>query len=784
MKKIIPFLFLFLLNFNVLPYDKMKFDLDFQTNQTFSFNKSTGRYTEYLTLRNNKTEFTLLSDGYFTIGTTGGLVQDSLDNNCQITFGHPYAMTSYPFFILDGNYKHPELYFNNYLQLLSAHGDTLRLKSTDFATVELQFDLIQQNNGENIRVEFTLINRDTIVHGIGLGLVLDPALGKWGDGYSFMDNQLITNDTLLQSSLPQSIEIWERGVTPKGIGLQFLFVGDPPNQIHIGNWFDLNFSQTSLLPQLYDLTFKMDWSETQVLPLQEVKYSIDLTLLSPDFPNGIFLRADLPRFFSIENNILFPRSVTSLVEIFNNGVAFFQDVKLEVFGGGLIDDWVSPDSFYINSEEKVFKSAILNIPEIYEDQIINISLNAVNNSQFLDQLFRNVYIPAAPFSDTGLVVEIDTIITSNFPNLDLIFQSRVESTGQLLTKLRKENIFFYEDQTRIQNFIIEKDTSGGTNQADIIFVLDVTGSMTAEINGVKDNIVEFTDSLSYNGIDFRLGMVTFLDEIENVYDFTSDVQLFQQYVNQQYAHGGGEIAENSLEALMRATQFIFRPSANRIIIWITDANYHINNQYTQLTIQDVVNELLANAVVTHCIGDPYFQTLWYDPIVLPTGGNFYDINGNFRDILLEISRLPASGSYRISYYSNAATGVLHEVKIEVHYAGLGGSDIITFTPSTKSDTKYGSPKISCYPNPFNPSVHIKIENPTRLKCEVNIFNILGQKVKHFSFNSGQESIRSIWNAKNDSGHSVGNGIYFVQAVIDNNGGQKTILPVQKIIYTK
>ncbi len=69
---------------------------------------------------------------------------------------------------------------------------------------------------------------------------------------------------------------------------------------------------------------------------------------------------------------------------------------------------------------------------------------------------------------------------------------------------------------KIENFTLAKDTSGGTNKADIIFVLDVTGSMTNEINGVKENIVEFADSLSAQGIDFRLGMVTFLDEVENI----------------------------------------------------------------------------------------------------------------------------------------------------------------------------------------------------------------------------------------------------------------------------
>ena len=75
---------------------------------------------------------------------------------------------------------------------------------------------------------------------------------------------------------------------------------------------------------------------------------------------------------------------------------------------------------------------------------------------------------------------------------------------------------------------LKKDRSSGVDAADIVFVLDVTGSMGDEIDGVKNHIVEFADSLSYRGIDFRLGMVTFLDVIENVYPFTRDVSSFSR----------------------------------------------------------------------------------------------------------------------------------------------------------------------------------------------------------------------------------------------------------------
>ncbi len=784
MQKYTIILFLLLLVTNVWPYDKTKYDLDFDKNQDLSLLKSAGRNTTSAILKNNMTEFTLLSNGYFTIGTINGVSPSNLDDNCQLAFGHPYAMTSYPFFMLDGNIQHPELYFYNQTRQLSVLGDTLRLISNNSSTIELQFDMIQNNEGDKIHIECSITNLDTIIHTIGLGMMLDPALGKWGDGYCFMNGSPISNTTLIESSIPENLNIWEREFSPQGIGLQLSFESDLPNKLHMGNWIDLHNNQEVLLNQLYDLAIKMNWDEKQVMPSQKITFSLDLTLLSPNFPNGLFLRADIPHFLSIENSLLFPSSVTSLVDVTNSASVSFQNIKLQIDGGEVINNWVSADSFSINPGETIFKNAFVKIPEIYEDKIINISLNAVSSGQYIDQLYRNIYIPAAPFSNAGLIVEIDTIYSDKFPKINLTFNAREESTEKLLNGLEERNIFLYEDQIRIQDFTIEKDTSNGVNQADIIFVLDVTGSMSDEINGVKNNIVEFTDSLSYKGIDFRLGMVTFLDRVENIYDFTSNVQEFQQYVNPQYAHGGGDYPENSLDALVEATQFDFRPSAKRIIIWITDASYHINNSFTQFSVNDVVNKMLAKAIVTDCIGTKKEQTSFYDPIVIPTGGEFYDITGNFQDILLDISRMSASGSYAASYISSAAQGASHEIKLEIHYAGLGGSDIVEFTPpQTKKLIAIDSPQISCYPNPFNPSINIDIENPMVLECEVNIFNILGQNVRQFSFDSGQESIHTTWDAKNNIGKSVGNGVYFIQTIF-NNKGIKTVLPIQKIIYTK
>jgi Mg-chelatase subunit ChlD len=768
----------------VLAFDKTGLDIDLTKTSIPVLDKS-GYGSKYLSLATDITEVTLLRDGYFTFGTTGGLNQDSLEKNCQLTFGHPYALTSYPYFSIDGDEKRIESYFYDHFQWLYLNGDTLWLRATDYSTVELFFDLILEQGGSVIRADLTIKNLDTEAHNVGVGVLFDPALGKWGDGAVFVNEELFDEASTFLSPVPSVLTINERKMSPYGLGMQLGFPGEDPMQIDLGNWYDLHNNQDAVFNQLYDLALLMQWQTTELAPGESRTTSFSVSLLAPDFPDGLFLRANLPSFFSIENNQLFPRITDRVVEVFNNGSQTISNVVLELNSDALASDWESPNPFTVQVDHYAYATARIEIPEIFEDRLVHLTLNADQNSQTIDAITQPVFIPSAPFSDSGLEVVIDSVATNAFPDVDITFRTTIEQTGQIVTDLAPENVFLYEDQSRIQNFILDKDTADGANQADIVFVLDVTGSMGNEIDAVKDNIVEFTDSLSLRQIDFRLGMVTFLDIIENVYDFTSSVPEFQAYLAAQFAHGGGDYPENSLDALMAATEFEFRPNARRIIIWITDARYHIDNSYTPYTPQDVVNEMLGASIVTHCIGNASEQTDFYDPITIPTGGSFYDINGNFQDILLEISRIPFLGRYKLSYTSAAAATGMHFINLEIHYAGLGGFDETTYT---LSGSQQQNPAIQstfkCFPNPFNPAIKIAISNPGQMAGEVTIFNVLGQKIQNYSFAAGQLQNEVVWSAINFDGNEVGTGFYFVVTRLFGVNGQVQTLPVQKIIYAK
>ncbi len=66
-----------------------------------------------------------------------------------------------------------------------------------------------------------------------------------------------------------------------------------------------------------------------------------------------------------------------------------------------------------------------------------------------------------------------------------------------------------------------------------------------------------------------------------------------------------------------------------------------------------------------------------------------------------------------------------------------------------------------YPNPFNPQTIIRFALPSDTRVKIEVFNILGQKVKtlldqHLSAGAKEVS----WDGKNSKGVEVGSGIYF------------------------
>ena len=90
--------------------------------------------------------------------------------------------------------------------------------------------------------------------------------------------------------------------------------------------------------------------------------------------------------------------------------------------------------------------------------------------------------------------------------------------------------------------------------ADIMFVLDCTGSMQGEINAIKETIMDFADTIESEGVRVRVGLVEFRDRLIDqehrvlVFEgqpFTNNPTIFRHEVAKLRAGGGGDEPESS-----------------------------------------------------------------------------------------------------------------------------------------------------------------------------------------------------------------------------------------------
>lgn len=783
MKKIFLLLALYLFVYNNYGQDKKLFDITTGGLQKSKSLKSAAGYSSRQ-IQNNRIEITLISGGYFTIGTSNGISPGKLDDNCAVTFGHPYALTSYPVFSVNGQWYKPDEYFLNAADNeVKKNGDTLSVTSFAAGKVSVSFFMISMNGGQSVKLVQKIVNLASVSQNLGLGLVIDPALGKWGDGCLETQSGFLTRTAQFDAgTVPSNINIWEKSSGAKGIGIGISF-NKNPDMLIAANWQDVYKDQgpvftSAMQNMLYDLDLKFYWAEETLSPLQEKICSTTVALLQPDFSSAVFLRWDLPNFLSLDNKILFPDKFNTSIEVAaENSQNNDWTVKLET------PAYLSADlgdyNIQLNSSGYGYAKVNFQSHLVYEDKVVEAVARIYNGASLVDEIHRSVFIPATPVSDTGLVVLIDSLGSNTYPNIDLSFKVQTKETNYYITQLNQDNVFLYDNNQKINTFDLRKDLSGGVNSVDFVFVLDVTGSMGGIINSVKNNIIEFTDSLKSQKIDYQLGLVTFLDDVENIYPFTKDPGAFQSIVAQQFAHGGGDGPENSLQALLNASKFLFRSSAKHIIIWITDSNYHERDSYTSLTKDAVINALLASDVTVNSVGTLSYKSSYYDPIINPTGGNYYDINGNFRDIMLDMSRLKSSYKYLISFNVLDPSQNTHQIKLMIRYAGLGGSSTYNFD---RSSQKITANRLSFYPNPFNPEVTLRISKGNYESGKIRIFNLLGQRVNEIVLSGG--SMQSVkWNARNDKGMQLGSGFYIVQLILTGKN-LNDYIETAKILYLK
>lgn len=298
----------------------------------------------------------------------------------------------------------------------------------------------------------------------------------------------------------------------------------------------------------------------------------------------------------------------------------------------------------------------------------------------------------ATFAADPIVVSVTNPRLENFANggaVGLYFNA-TDLHGKPAGQLSPASVAVQEDGQQVQIVDFRGEEQG--RPVDIVVVFDITESMGPFIDGLKEATLDFADRLTKANRDYRLGLISFEDYVvrqDTV--FTRSAAEFKNWVGALQAGGGGDIPEDSLDALVVASRFPFRPDAQAVVILITDAPNHFrgdgsekNNPYgrevTQLTADEVIAELRKANLNVFAVAPPPFAAPDLYKIVQATGGRHYNTASEgrrFPELIGEIGRSLAS-QYFLTYLSPRPVedGTKRDVTLKVtHNGGEGEAQV-------------------------------------------------------------------------------------------------------------
>lgn len=167
--------------------------------------------------------------------------------------------------------------------------------------------------------------------------------------------------------------------------------------------------------------------------------------------------------------------------------------------------------------------------------------------------------------------------------------------------------------------------------ADVVFLIDISGSMAPIIDALRKNIEAFVDSLSAGGAnnsapvrDWRGKVVGYRDieagpaeglEWFEAHPFVRDTAALKAQLAALQAQGGGDEPESLLDALYKvatmeatpkgaqsedANKWRYRSEAARVVVVFTDASFKETMSIPEAkggALQDVANVVMANRII-------------------------------------------------------------------------------------------------------------------------------------------------------------------------------------------
>jgi len=172
-------------------------------------------------------------------------------------------------------------------------------------------------------------------------------------------------------------------------------------------------------------------------------------------------------------------------------------------------------------------------------------------------------------------------------------------------------------------------------QADIVVLIDTTGSMDPSIGELKEKCVLFSERLTQQDLKPRFALIGFGDTQEgpwlDLHPFTTDVHQFRSDVAGIQRFDGGDFPESALDALEQALMLAYDDQAIRRVYLVTDAAPHEPTE-SGATAEEIAKRLQESRISLSIFSRPEYQQS-YEKLLGETG-KFREIE-NFGTLLSE-----------------------------------------------------------------------------------------------------------------------------------------------------
>lgn len=392
---------------------------------------------------------------------------------------------------------------------------------------------------------------------------------------------------------------------------------------------------------------------------------------------------------------------------------------------------------------------------------------------------------------------IDAIVDLKDPANKVIWTSRTDNTGKAELWIRDSldlgNTRFSVDVTYgdfkqrfgnvqpfkkgINSFKVEVPCSV-SDQLDIAFVVDATGSMGDEINYLKMDLDNVISSISAENkhINVRMGSVFYRDKgddyVTKEAPFSNNTELVKSFINSNQADGGGDFPEAADEALLAAIDKLnwSTTARARIIFWLLDAPPHRAEENLQklIEVSKKAAEKGIRIVPIGCSGIDKPTEFICRSIALSTNGTYTFLTNHSGIGGSHIE--PSTDGYKVESFREVLVRVARLMSITPDCEEFIASELIEqidtnlqiINPYGREDSLYVNREIDTtqttleleillYPNPTNGVFNI--QSPQEI-TEVFIADVNGKLLENVKLEASGMTSCDI--------SRYSNGVYFIQ----------------------